>query len=449
MLNSFFSLQKTWMPKQATLYQIKALILLSLLTSIMLFLFATFRIYQGNITLGIAELIATVFYLFSAILLHKKEKFYYLLATIFFVLSYVLLILIFLYLPNSSTPLHWIPTVLVFVFFLLGYRGGVFFLFLYLIFIVYLMLTTSVFSAIEYITWTSSLVILSIIMFFYEKVKHSESKSLKQKALELKTEVNKQTKKLKDLNDTLERRVEEELKKRQEQEQMLLKQYRMANIGSMLDSIAHQWRQPLMHINSILMNMNMALEKQNPDKNYLPDKINKISVLTGHMSQTIEDFRGLFSPNSKPSEFIINIAVTEVLYLMKNSLSSIDVRHNLPINLKIVSHKNEFIQVLITLLSNATEALEKQNISKPVIIINSSVTNEHFSFSVEDNAGGIDNKNITKIFDPYFTTKDQSGGTGLGLYISKIIVEHKMHGKISAHNTNNGAIFTIISPKKT
>ena len=164
------STDRIWMPKQTTLYQIKALILLSLLTSIMLFLFATFRIYQGNITLGIAELIATVFYLFSAILLHKKEKFYYLLATIFFVLSYVLLILIFLYLPSSSTPLHWIPTVLVFVFFLLGYRGGVFFLFLYLIFIVYLMLTTSVFSAIEYITWTSSLVILSIIMFFYEKV---------------------------------------------------------------------------------------------------------------------------------------------------------------------------------------------------------------------------------------------------------------------------------------
>ncbi|MEE9325810.1 MAG: ATP-binding protein [Cocleimonas sp.] len=252
---------------------------------------------------------------------------------------------------------------------------------------------------------------------------------------------------LEELNEQLKGNVIQEREQREEQEQMLLRQCRMANMGEMLDSIAHQWRQPLMHINSILMNMDYSLEKKDNDKVYLGSKIEEVTLLTSHMSQTIEDFRGLFKTELEQTEFSVDNAINDVLQLMKNGLKDIEISFYVTSEIKIISYKSELIQVVIIILSNAVDALNKEKTkNKKIHIFIQEVDNE-LRISFEDNAGGIEPENIATLFDPYFTTKEQTGGTGLGLYIAKIIIEQKMDGKLTVKNTAKGANFTIILKK--
>lgn len=243
--------------------------------------------------------------------------------------------------------------------------------------------------------------------------------------------------------------VIKERQQREEQEQMLLRQCRMANMGEMLDSIAHQWRQPLMHINSILMNMDNALERKENKKEYIGNKIDEVASLTTHMSQAIEDFRNLFKSEKEKTVFTLETAINDVLVLMKNGFNNIEITYNSEGDATLFAHKSELIQVIIILLSNAVEVLNKRGIDNKKIIIESQTSKQEVVITVEDNAGGIHPKNTENIFDPYFTTKEQSGGTGLGLYIAKIIVEHKMAGKISALNTKEGAKFILSLSKDT
>jgi len=237
----------------------------------------------------------------------------------------------------------------------------------------------------------------------------------------------------------LQARVKEEVAKQQLQEQMLLQKYRMANMGEMIDAIAHQWRQPLMQSNMILLNMDDGLDDE-VSTAYLKKKIVELTQLNRHMSQTIDDFRGLLSDGKKRETFEMANVVDEVLRVMKNSLKDVSIFYEEGQIFSVLGYKNELMQVVITLLANALEALE--NIENPTIVIE--LNAKERTLSVEDNAGGIEPNIIEKIFDPYFTTKKQSGGTGLGLYVSKIIVEQNMQGKLIVVNAKEGAKFSIV-----
>lgn len=249
------------------------------------------------------------------------------------------------------------------------------------------------------------------------------------------------------INSKLIEKVTQEVQQREEQEQMLLRQYRMANMGEMMDSIAHQWRQPLMHINSVLMNMDTALEDKDKNKQYLENKIDEVATLTTHMSQTIEDFRGLFKIEENQSHFTLQSVIDDALVLMKNSLNEINLDYQSEGSTQVLGHRSELIQVIIILLGNAIEVLNIRKIKEKTLGIEINTSKNRAIISIEDNAGGINSKNIDTIFDPYFTTKEQSGGTGLGLYIAKIIIEKKMGGEISVSNTSEGAKFTIVLSK--
>ena len=237
----------------------------------------------------------------------------------------------------------------------------------------------------------------------------------------------------------LQSRVIEEVEKRQAQEQMLLHQYRMTNMGEMIDAIAHQWRQPLMHINMILLNMDDSLD----DKNYLRKSIDDITHITEHMSQTIEDFRSLLREDKTTNSFDIDKIFQDILGLMKNNLADIKIEYQNTDTSTIVGYKNELIQVLIIILSNAIEALTEKDIQDKEITIKVEKITDNITITIEDNAGGIAPDIIEKVCEAYFTTKENSSGSGLGLYIAHIIVTQNMKGTLTVSNTNKGAKFTI------
>ena len=161
------------------------------------------------------------------------------------------------------------------------------------------------------------------------------------------------------------------------------------------------------------------------------------------MSQTIEDFRGLFKEEKERTHFKLNYAINDVLALMKNNLNNMDLHHEFSNEPSVLGHRSEFMQVIIIILGNSIEVLNNRKVEHKKIFIETKISKDNVCISIEDNAGGIIPENIKTIFDPYFTTKKQSGGTGLGLYIAKIIAEHKMAGDILACNTPIGAKFTL------
>ena len=233
--------------------------------------------------------------------------------------------------------------------------------------------------------------------------------------------------------------VQTEVDKRQTQEQILLRKYRMANMGEMIDAIAHQWRQPLAQGSMILLNM----EEEIDNKIYLKKKITQLSELNQHMSQTIDDFRHLLHDSKNKTTFDTHSTIAEVLTLMKNQLQYIEIQYTNRVAHQMVGYKNEFIQVLVILLSNAVEVLHMRDIKDKKISLILEENDEVLRIHIEDNAGGIEASVEEKLFDPYITTKESVGGTGLGLYIAKIIIEETMHGKLSVKQGLEGARFTV------
>jgi signal transduction histidine kinase len=425
-------------------YKISALLIISFFFFFGLMFFSFYRLKQGNIPVGLSQAFFCIFLLFGFYKTKRDKKFYKYYSFIFFLFFFIYINIVFFLVPENSLNILWIVSAPVLIFFFLDKIGGFIIFLLLMLFVSYLIYSSYDYTFAEYFTLLAVLCTSAFILYYYEKIKESETKNLLEYSKNLEIEVQIKTKELQKLNHKLEQRVEEELGKRILQEKILLQQCRMASMGEMIDSIAHQWRQPLMNINSILMNVNRVIEQK--DKNtepYISNKVDDIVFLTEHMSQTIEDFRQLFKTDKKKSLFDIRNCITQSINILKNSFNDIKLNfHEKEIKL-FLGHENEFIQVLIILINNASEALINNNIENKRIDIFLEEKDKTIQVSVEDNARGIDLKDINSIFDPYFTTKEAIGGSGLGLYIAKIIIEQNMNGFLNVKNTNNGARFMI------
>ncbi|OHD96672.1 MAG: histidine kinase [Sulfurimonas sp. RIFCSPHIGHO2_12_FULL_36_9] len=232
---------------------------------------------------------------------------------------------------------------------------------------------------------------------------------------------------------------------------LLFEQSKRAEIGEMIGNIAHQWRQPLAIINTSLA---ILKEKNRADvlsKDEIDDKLEKMEKRVTYMSETIEDFMNYYSPDKQKSWFSINTAVEKALDIVNLEQNNRGVKINLLLNseYKIYGLINEFIQVLVSILSNIDDLITTKNLADANITIALYRNDEYTTLTIADNCGGINDENLSKIFDPYFTTKHKSMGTGLGLHIAKMIIEENMNGSLSAkniYNSNNvklGAEFII------
>lgn len=258
-------------------------------------------------------------------------------------------------------------------------------------------------------------------------------------------EVQRRRVELQELNISLEQRVASEIAAHREKDKMLIQQSKMAEMGDMLSMIAHQWRQPLNQISYIFMNIDSAYDYDELSREYLEQKIKEANEQLEFMSSTIDDFRNYFRPDKEKELVLVSDVVKKSIALMKNSLDlhTIELEYISKGDTPSFIYKNEFMQVLLNLIKNAKDALVDNKIKNPKIRIQSSVSKERVEFFLCDNAGGIDAEIIDKIFDPYFSTKDKKQGTGLGLYMSKMIIDEHLGGRLSVTNSKQGACFKI------
>ncbi|KJR42169.1 PAS/PAC sensor signal transduction histidine kinase [Candidatus Magnetoovum chiemensis] len=261
---------------------------------------------------------------------------------------------------------------------------------------------------------------------------------------------------------------EEELRNK---EQMLIQQSKLASMGEMIGNIAHQWRQPLNILKALLIDLSDAYEFNELDKNYLDRSLLTANEQMSFMSKTIDDFRDFFKPKKEKERFDIKIAVGEALSLFNAQLRSLNISYTLRCaahnevfsdiseitecdDMFISTYKSEFKQVVMNLISNSKDAilgrierLGAQNDIKGEIRFDFRNSAGRIIVDVKDNGGGIADDIINRVFEPYFTTKFQKQGTGIGLYMSKLIIEHNMKGRLSVSNNGSGAVFRIDLPQ--
>ncbi|MCF7911088.1 MAG: tetratricopeptide repeat-containing sensor histidine kinase [Candidatus Cloacimonetes bacterium] len=284
---------------------------------------------------------------------------------------------------------------------------------------------------------------------FEVKEKEKENEIFRLRNIELKRkneQISIQKKKLKSLNDNLQKELNRQLELMRQKDQMLMLQSRQASMGEMMACIAHQWRQPLNGISLITQNLMDGWEYNEFDRDFLFKNCQSMLDLVEFMSNTINDFRNFFRPDIVPGDFNVKDIVQTTLRFVEHSLKQSNI--NVTLNLKdITAHgfPNYYSQVVMNIINNARDALQEKQVKSPAILIKSFISqrSKHAVLTIEDNAGGIDPEIITKIFNPYFSTKSREKGTGLGLYMSKLIIENNMKGKLLVKNTPSGACFRI------
>jgi len=243
--------------------------------------------------------------------------------------------------------------------------------------------------------------------------------------------------------------VAEENRRRQEQEYLMMQQSRLASMGEMIGYIAHQWRQPLAQLGGIFMNLESAYTFGELNEAYLRKSIAQGNGMIKYMSRTIDDFRLFFTPSEEKKSFDVVSALQQAINIVSAGL---DYHH-----IEVISDAqegtyfakgsaNEFAQVLLNLLNNAKDVLAQSKSSKRVIRISLYRENNMIVLLFCDNGGGIISNILPKIFNSHISSKYESGGTGIGLYMSQLIMEQKMQGSIKAYNDEDGACFILKFP---
>jgi len=283
---------------------------------------------------------------------------------------------------------------------------------------------------------------------FYKQELQRRELELQELNATLEKRVDEKTAELQELNATLEQRVKKEILKNEEKQKLMFMQSRLASLGEMLANIAHQWRQPLTELNLTLFSMKKAALSDTTDE---VEKLYRESKnIIKNMSNTIDDFTNFFRPNKAKESFKIEDSINEPLSILEQLLEKemVSVRVDIEV-LEVFGIANELSQVFINLFKNSVDAFVDNSILIREISISVKRDGEFASIEFEDNAGGVKEKSIYKIFEPYYTTKHKSQGTGLGLFMSKMICEKGLNGSINVESKKSTTLFTIKIPLRS
>ena len=254
--------------------------------------------------------------------------------------------------------------------------------------------------------------------------------------------------KLKHTNAELERKLSEEIRVRKEKEEMLLQHTRQAAMGEMISMIAHQWRQPITAIGLSAENALLDIALGDVNLEELKEGLEMTTRQVAFLSQTIDDFRDFFVPNKTKDDVLVSECIDGALSLIEKSLTNhgVEVIREYHDTTRIKLYKNEIVQVFLNLLKNAQDVFNATATENAKITIRTLEDDKEITVRLCDNGGGIPDTIIGRIFDPYFTTKNEYNGTGLGLYMSQTIITEHACGMLRATNEDGGACFTIKLP---
>jgi len=285
--------------------------------------------------------------------------------------------------------------------------------------------------------------IILLIMIYYQR-------KLKNFNRELERQVNEKTKELREINESLEATVQEKIGELIQKDEILTAQSKQAVMGEMISMIAHQWRQPLNTITLQISNIQLKeMIGENVTKEELMHVLNEISNSIVYLSNTIDDFKTYFHPNKEASEVIIGELLEKAVgFIEPRAISNnIVIRLDGELKTDILVYANELIQVVLNILNNAIDAYETAALTDKEIVITVETKLQGLIIAISDSAGGIAQEHIKKIFEPYFSTKGKNG-TGLGLYMSKMIIEKQFNGSIRVESQDNRTTFYIEIPKR-
>jgi len=282
---------------------------------------------------------------------------------------------------------------------------------------------------------------------FYKQSLEQKEKELEELNTTLEKRVEEKTKELKELNETLEARVKDEIAKNEEKQRVMFWQSRLASLGEMLANIAHQWRQPLTELSLTLFSLKEV--SQTSDVDEMQKLYNESKLIIKNMSTTIDDFTNFFKPNKEKYYFNVADSLNESIHILEKILHKELIVINTKFeDIKVLGISNELTQVIINLIQNSKDAFSQSSVLFKEINIEVKKDNDFAIIEFQDNAGGIKEKDIYKIFEPYFTTKHSSSGTGLGLFMSKMICERSLNASIDVKSKKGFTTFSIKIPLK-
>jgi len=281
------------------------------------------------------------------------------------------------------------------------------------------------------IVWQVMIFIFILILFFiYRQV------ILKKANIDLKKAVEEKTKELLHLNQNLEIKIQKAVTDNRKKDQLLFTQTRLASMGEMIGNIAHQWRQPLSVISTGATGLKMQKEYDNLTDKFFYDACDSINDNAQYLSKTIDDFRDFVKGDRKKSEFFLNNQISSFLHLVEGAVKNnqITVIQDLQDDIVINGYENELIQCFLNIFNNAKDVLQEKDLEEKLIFIHTEVEDDIAIIKIKDNAGGISKEILPRIFEPYFTTKHKSKGTGLGLHMTYTLISEGMSGSIEADN---------------
>ncbi len=279
--------------------------------------------------------------------------------------------------------------------------------------------------------------LISLSFIFIILVSITIINNFKELHYSLEENIDKKTKELRALNISLESRISKEVENSRKKDSIMFQQARLASMGEVLQNIAHQWRQPLGTLMMIIQSFQSKYEVGKLNENFLNQSVDDALKIGQNMSDTLDDFKNFFMPNRAKQTFDVKKAIEKSISLSKYQLEKDEIKLDfMPSKaIKTYGFKNELIHVVLNLINNSKDILlSRPNVGEKKILIILKQTKQKIIINVIDNGGGVKNDIITKIFDPYFTTKHKSIGTGIGLYMAKQLVERHMLGKIYCKN---------------
>ena len=281
-------------------------------------------------------------------------------------------------------------------------------------------------------------------------VMHRTAKELNQLTENLENIVEQRTKELETLNEELQVKIKNAVRKEKRQNAIMNQQSRLASMGEILENIAHQWRQPLNQVSWIMNDTLIKTQLGDSDEINIEELAKKVNHHVQFLSETVEDFRRFVDHSDIPQTFNLKKVIKSTILLIKETLirSQINIELYCANDIKFKGYENDIKHVVMNIINNARDAFEENKIEKGLIIIRVYHEKDELQITITDNAGGIPKPILKNIFEPYFTTKHKTKGTGLGLYLSKTMVE-RVKGSIEVPSIINGkTTFLITLPDK-